>query len=74
MGIRLRILFIKMVLLLSCASMFGQGETPPPPNRMGAPPPFGLPMPIDEHIYILVFLGVILGFYFIYKKKKQVLS
>lgn len=74
MGIKLRFFLITILFFLSCSTMFGQGDTPPPPNRMGAPPPFGLPMPIDENIYVLVFLGVILGVYFLYKKKKEVLS
>jgi len=69
MGMKLRFFFTRILLLLFCSPVLAQG-----PGGPGPPPPVGLPMLIDDHIYILVFFGVILGFYFIYKKKKQALS
>lgn len=42
-------------------------QQPPPPENMGTPP-HGLP--IDSSIFILIVLGLLLGTYFLLKKKK----
>ncbi len=71
MSPKLRNFLIITLFVLSYTTMIGQDRIPPPPNRTGSPPPFGLPMPIGENIYVLVFSGVALGVYFFYNKRKQ---
>ncbi len=44
------------------------GQTPPPPAAAGPPPPVGLPTPIDQELWFLLVLGVLLGIYILYKK------
>jgi hypothetical protein len=63
------ILFIT-AFFLSIVSTMAQGPPAPgggPPNNPG--PVDDVPVPIDDHIWIVMLLGLILGLYFIFSKK-----
>lgn len=44
-----------------------QQKAPPPPQR--TPPPPGLP--IDEGLFLVLFIGIVLGVYFILRKNNH---
>jgi len=41
-------------------------QKPPPPPRTSTPPPVGLP--IDDGLLLVLFIGIVLGVYFILRK------
>jgi len=51
-------------------SSYAQGGPPPPDTRTTSLP--GLVMPIDDHIIVVVMLGILLGVYYAYKHSKRV--
>ena len=55
-----------MLYLFGIITTFSQ--TPPEPDPQGPPPP-PPGEPIDEHIFILILLGILLGIYIIYRHK-----
>lgn len=57
-------LVLVMFYLLGIITTFAQ--TPPQPDGPDPPPPGE---PIDEHIFILILLGILLGIYIIYRHK-----
>ena len=66
---RSQIVTILSLLLsfLSTTSMLAQGSGPDLPEPGRRPPPPELPL--DQNILILIIAGVLLGIYFIYKRK-----
>ncbi len=56
-------LVLVMFYLLGIITTFAQT---PPPDGPDPPPPGE---PIDEHIFILILLGILLGIYIIYRHK-----
>lgn len=58
---KIALLFIHFFV---CAIALAQQTPPPPPER--TPPP-GLP--VDSHVLILIVFGVLLGAYFLLRKK-----
>jgi hypothetical protein len=49
-----------------------QGSTnPPPPSKMGPAPPVGDVVPIDDNLWVLVAVAVIVGVIYINKRRKQ---
>lgn len=44
-------------------------ENLPPPTNNDPPPPGGQ-LPIDDHLWILLLAGLLLGFYILYKRNK----
>jgi len=70
MAFRIRFLLLCLVIFVSnIASVYAQN--PPPPT---APVPPGLQLPIDDHIWVLLIMGLILGVYILVKKKITVLA
>lgn len=67
MSFKIHNIFTVLMLFLGFGLLYGQD--PPPPVNGDPPPPFGFPVPIDQDIWILVLLGLVLGFYFMYKRK-----
>jgi hypothetical protein len=57
--------FLSIVLFLLCG-INSVAQTPPPPALKPKPPP---KLPIDDNLYALFALALILGIYFIYKHK-----
>jgi hypothetical protein len=57
--------FLSIVLFLLCG-LSSIAQAPPPPAPAPIPPPS---LPIDDNIYILFALALILGIYLIYKHK-----
>jgi hypothetical protein len=58
--------FLCCIYLFSTLEVFAQ-KTPPPPKPNGGTPPVGLP--IDDYIILLFLLGVVLGIYFLKRRK-----
>tara|TARA_R110002072_G_scaffold235697_2_gene393335 strand:- start:19562 stop:19771 length:210 start_codon:yes stop_codon:yes gene_type:complete len=58
---KISLLFIHFFV---CAVALGQQTPPPPPERTPGPQ-----LPIDNHIIILILFGVLLGAYFLLRKK-----
>jgi hypothetical protein len=59
------VFFILMILVLGIFNAFAGGANPPSPiGRRRPPPPPGLA--IDENIFILVLIALIMGIYIIY--------
>ena len=46
-------------------------ENPPPPNQRNAGSPPGEEVPIDNHIYWLIVLALVFGFYILTKPKSN---
>ncbi|WP_366185363.1 hypothetical protein [Flavobacterium ovatum] len=71
MKIVLNKLFLLITFLFGIMEIFAKndknkGNAPPTPSLTGKPPsPPGLP--IDDHIFWLIIISIILGFYVIYK-------
>lgn len=58
--------FAIWMCLLSVSVAFAGSPKPPAPNQKTAlPPPPG--QPIDENIYLMLFLAVLFGLYMIYR-------
>lgn len=60
--------FILLFIVFMCGTFAFSTNNPPQPNPSAAPPPPGLP--IDNGIYILVAVSLILAFYKLSKIKK----
>jgi hypothetical protein len=65
-------------LLESFLVAAGDKGGPPSPSRSGGlagktppPPPQGLPVPIDENIFILLITALLFGIYIIYKHRSK---
>lgn len=74
MGSRIRYVMLCLALVAGMAAPIYAQETPPPePESEGiTPPPPGLQLPIDDHIWVLLVMGLMLGVYFLIKKKTTV--
>lgn len=59
--------FIYNVILLAVQTATG-GQVPPPP---GGGTTRGPQAPIDENIWILIVIGILLGTYMIYKRSRS---
>lgn len=74
MAFRIRFLLLCLVIFVSTiAPIYAQKAGPPEPtlssqSEPSIPPP-GLPVPIDDHIWLLLIMGLVLGVYFLVKKK-----
>jgi len=73
--VRHRILSSVIMMLLSMIS-WGQAQSHKLPQPQmttttdgGGPPPYGLVVPIDDHIYLLATAGLALGIYFLRIRK-----
>lgn len=68
---KMRPQIVKIILLIYCifvaGIVHGQQQGPPPPQRTGTPP---VGLPIDNHIVFLIICGILLGGYFLLRKKK----
>lgn len=63
-----KILLLLFLHLWMFGYAFANEKGPPPPMRDGRPPTF-TELPIDNHILILIMIGVLLGAYFLYRKE-----
>lgn len=63
------VLFIYNFIMLGLQSP--SGSTPPPPARPGNTVN-GVQMPIDDNIWVLIAIGVIVGIYFIYTRNRAI--
>lgn len=61
-----KLIFV-ILYLFGIITTFAQG--PPEPDGPGGQPPPPPGEPIDEHIFILILLGILLGIYIIYRHK-----
>ncbi|HEA29548.1 MAG TPA: hypothetical protein ENH91_06080 [Leeuwenhoekiella sp.] len=75
MVFRIKFLVVSIILFLrEVSTIYAQGSQNAPPQPKNAPPPPpGLPMPIDEHIWVLLIMGLVLGVFFLRKKKTTAL-
>lgn len=63
------VLFIYNFIMLGLQSP--SGSTPPPPARPGNTVN-GPNLPIDDNIWVLIAIGVIVGIYFIYTRNRAI--
>ncbi|GIQ61275.1 hypothetical protein Flavo103_44100 [Flavobacterium collinsii] len=59
-----------VVILLFISHINIAAPSPPVPQPQSIPPPVGDPVPIDNEISILFLSGIILGAFFLIKKRK----
>lgn len=68
MAFRIRSLLLYIVIFVSNeVPLYAQKEPPPPTMATSTPPP-GLQLPIDDHLWVLLLMGLILGIYFLKKR------
>ncbi|XDZ56061.1 hypothetical protein FlaCF_3109 [Flavobacterium tructae] len=60
---------LKLLVILLFTS-YNNIAAPSPPQPQSIPPPIGDPVPIDNEISILFLSGVILGTFFLNKKRR----
>lgn len=65
----LKYFIITVLLFFAEPNLYAQKEPPPPGGRIPLP---GATLPVDDHIIVLVFAGVIAGLFFYIKKSRQV--
>lgn len=61
---------LQLLLLLLFGLIFKSMGAPDPPQPRSIPPPVGAPVPLDSEIWILLVSGVLLGIFFLVKKRK----
>lgn len=73
-----KVKFFILIMFLLSATPFGYGQSHkmPEPGIFSAtaatpPPPYGLPLPIDDYLPLLLLAGIILGAFKIPKLKKN---
>ena len=69
--------FLLMLFLIITFSGWGQTTDLPEPqinNVPGNPPPPGLPLPLDDHIFLLFAAGIGLGIYMLLLSRRNSLS
>jgi hypothetical protein len=69
MAFRIRSLLLCLVIFGSTVPFYAQNSSSPPEPASGIPPASGLQLPIDDHIWVLLIMGLFLGIYFLKKEK-----
>lgn len=62
---------LQLLLILLLGVTLKSAAAPQLPEPQSIPPPVGAPVPIDSEISILFASGVLLGVYFLIKRRKQ---
>ncbi|MEH6407431.1 MAG: hypothetical protein V7767_09130 [Leeuwenhoekiella sp.] len=69
-------MFILSVLALCHSMTYAQDKNAPPaPMRSAStPPPYGLPVPLDDYVFILFAAAILLGAWFVKKNESKSLD